>query len=381
MASSAVPKSEYKPKSFDRKKYNVTSHQYPSDLMGYEYNESGESTDTNLAFTYGGNYVVFYINVNNESKMIKNPNILTTPIDPSERVKKEIVGKDYNQLAVGAVLTGEASLAAALTTGGNKKAIGLAAATAIAGSASILSNASSDPISTNSTFSRPQKRLQTAIALHVPNQLSIKYGANWSDEETFGMQALLEGGEVLGRAAEAAGKALANGNTADAKGAIVGGAKGVSGIIANMALKGPNGAAISAMTGLAPNPMKEQIFKGVDFRTFTMDYQFAPRNAQESENVLNIIQAFKYHMHPEFKAGGNFLFLYPSEFDIAYFHAGQENMNIHRHTSCVLTDMDINYTPNGNFSTFKGGMPTQINMTLSFKELTILTKELISQGL
>jgi hypothetical protein len=112
-----------------------------------------------------------------------------------------------------------------------------------------------------------------------------------------------------------------------------------------------------------------------------MEYQFAPRSIDESNNVKNIIQAFKYHMHPEYKDANNFLFLYPSEFDIEYFHGGVENLNIHRHTSCVLTEMNVNYTPNGNFSTFIEGRPTQINVSLTFKELTVLTKELVAEGL
>ena len=380
--ATAVPASTYAPKPFDRQKYDVSSYQYPSDLMGYTTVENRQ-TDSNLAFKYGGNYVVFYINVNNESKMLQNPEVQTVPLDSSERVKKALAGKEYTQNEVIAAQTIPGAAAGAIggatagsVIGGGLKGAVVGGAAGFIGSAAITANTE------NSTFSRPQKRLKTAIALHVPNQLSIKYGANWSDEETFGMQALIDGGEAVGRALAEAGSALMNGSTSGVTSAITGAGKGVSAIVASTALsKGPNGAAMSAMTGLAPNPMKEQVFKGVDFRTFTMDYQFAPRNAAEASNVLKIIQAFKYHMHPEYKDSGNFLFLYPSEFDISYFHAGQENMNIHRHTSCVLTDMDVNYTPNGNFSTFEGGMPTQINLSLSFKELTILTKELIAQGL
>ena len=132
-------------------------------------------------------------------------------------------------------------------------------------------------------------------------------------------------------------------------------------------------------TGLAANPKKEQAFKNVDFRTFSFDYQFAPKSATEAENVLNIIRSFKYHMHPEFKDTTGFLYIYPSEFDIVYYKGTQENLNIHRHTSCVLTEMNVNYTPNGIFSTFANGMPTQINITLTFKELMLLSKELIEK--
>jgi hypothetical protein len=383
MATSAVPASTYQPKSFDKNKYDVSSYQYPSDLMGQEARKT-ITTDSSLANKYGNNYVVFYINVNNESKMLKNPDgtstgTKTVDIDLSERVKKGLAGKQYTEKEVVIAQTAGGAIAGTAVGG----ALGLGGGGGVAGAAVGGIGAAAVAGSTqNSTFSRPQKRLQTAIALHVPNQLSIKYGANYSDEETFGMQALIDGGEAVGRALTEAGKALANNDKAGAASAINSNGKTVTSIVANAALsKGPGGATMSAMTGLAPNPMKEQVFKGVDFRTFTMDYQFAPRDEAEARNVLKIIQAFKYHMHPEYKDAGNFLFLYPSEFDITYFHGGEENLNIHRHTSCVLTDMDVNYTPNGNFSTFKGGMPTQINMTLSFKELTILTKELIAQGL
>ena len=366
-AANAIPKNNYAPKSFEsnQKKYSVEGYSYPENLMGH-------------MAEYGSNYVLFYINVNEASKMLENPATdLTVDIDTSERIKKGITGKEYStasilavQTAVGATQGAAAggALAGALADKLGKGALvgaGIGAAIQGAGAAAIAANASG--------FSRAQKRLKTAIALHVPNQLSIRYGANWSDEETFGMQAAQTGIEIA--------KALATSSESIVDKAKTAG-KGTLAIISNLALtKGPNAAAMSAMSGLAPNPMKEQIFKGIDFRTFSVDYSFSPRNAAESRGVLNIIAAFKYHMHPEYKDANNFLFLYPSEFDIVYYHNGAENMNIHRHTSCVLTEMQVNYTPNGNFTTFAGGMPTQINITMSFKELTILTKELIAQGL
>jgi hypothetical protein len=46
----------------------------------------------------------------------------------------------------------------------------------------------------------------------------------------------------------------------------------------------------------------------------------------------------------------------------------------------VLTDLNINYTPNGSFTTFANGMPTQINIQMTFKELAILTKDQIQAG-
>ena len=373
---SAVPESRYDTKRFvNEQKYEIGNYQYPSDLMGLT--SVGKTTETQPM--YGGNYVVFYINVNNESKMVENPDSSNqfVDVDASERVKKYLAGRENKQKDVIAATTvAGGGIGAAITGSGGTAGGGVfGAAVALVGSASVAANTK------NSVFSRPQKRLKSVIALHVPNQLSIRYSAGWGEEETFGIQALIEGGEAAGRALIEGGKDLADKNIEGAKSSVVEGAKGISTIVANMALKGPGGGALSALTGLAPNPMKEQIFKGVDFRTFNMEYQFAPRSIEESDNVNRIIKAFKYHMHPEFKDANNFLFLYPSEFDIEYYHQGIENLNIHRHTSCVLTEMNVNYTPNGNFSTFREGRPTQINVSLTFRELTILTKELIAEGL
>ena len=137
---------------------------------------------------------------------------------------------------------------------------------------------------------------------------------------------------------------------------------------------------VGKVSGTAANPKKEQLFRNVDFRTFSFNYQFFPRSREEAQKVQAIIKTFKLHMHPEFKDASHFLYTYPSEFDIYYYQNGQENMNIHRHTSCVLTDMNISYTPQGILSTFEDGMPTQINVQLQFKELALLTKEAIADG-
>jgi hypothetical protein len=96
---------------------------------------------------------------------------------------------------------------------------------------------------------------------------------------------------------------------------------------------------------------------------------------------MNIINEFKLHMHPEFKDSNKFLYIYPSEFDISYYTNGSENLHLHRHTSCVLTELAINYTPNAAFTTFENGMPTQINVTMNFRELSLMDKDKIMEGL
>ena len=342
--------------SGDFGKYNIGSHMYPNDLMAPDGR-------------YGGNYVIFYINVATDSKLFKDKSVETVDdIPPRDRgdliaqglTKDQLTGANAvtNTLAGivgGSIATGSAAGAAKGAAVANIPTVGVGFTGTMAPDAT-----------------RSQKRLKTAIALHVPNQLQIRYGMQWSDEDT---AALAMAGAAVQQGVEITKALQSKNNNSDVKG--VGKA-----IIANLTLsKGPNAGANSAALGLAANPKKEQVFKGVDFRTFQFDYQFFPRDSAEAQNVLNIIHEFKYHMHPEFKDTNNFVYIYPSEFDVYYYQGGRENTNLHRHTSCVLTEMNVNYTPNGAFTTFANGMPTQINVTMSFRELALLTKDKVKDGL
>jgi hypothetical protein len=352
--TTAVPGSGYSGKNFDitGSKYDVANHSYPSDLMG-------------KLESYGNNYVIFYINVNDAAKMLENSSSVsaqTVNTDASERDKSVLSSQNISALAAGTASAGLGGITGALASGASGAGKGIALG---AGATAALA------IEQGSKFQRSQKRLKTAIALNVPNQLSIRYSSNYGDEEVSTFQIGIEVANAASRAMESKGSSLVPGSTASA-------------IAATLALKAAGavgGAALSSITGLAPNPMKEQIFKGVDFRTFSMEYMFAPRNEAEAQNVLGIIKAFKYHMLPEYKKGSNFLFLYPSEFDIVYFNGGKENLNVHRHTSCVLTEINVNYTPQGMFNTFRNGMPTQIGINMTFKELAIVTKESVERGM
>ena len=346
--------------TFSDKTYDIAQHSYPEDIM---------------SFQYGGNYVIFYINVAVESKLFNDKTVQTVADVPtrdrgptiamneklyddptSGKAKTAFVGLNAaGQVVEGAVggglLAGKIGAVGGAALNAAPAAIGVGAAATQAAS-----------------VTRAQKRLKTAIALHIPNQLNIRYGVSWGEEDTFSYAAAAAGAEEILKALEGGG-AKNLGNDAAA-------------IVGAMGLKSDKqGAAASAAFGLASNPKKEQVFKNVDFRTFQFDYQFFPRNKDEAANVMRIIQEFKYHMHPEFKDANEFLYVYPSEFDIAYYQNGQENPNLHRHTSCVLTEMNVNYTPNGQFNSFDNGMPTQINITLSFRELSLLTKDKIKDGL
>lgn len=387
MAAGDNPLYNYKPRSgelgsptwFQSDSYTIKNLMYPDDLMSSTNNQ------------YGGNYVIFYINVHEDSYLFKGSeaakNRTVTDIPPN--LRGEVSGKfsSADVVVAGGIagIVGGASAARA-TIGASgadviKKITGIDSAkifgletAANFGTGALVTGAA---ITALGGVANKYKRMESAIALHVPTDLSISYSANWSPTDMAGMAAAATVGDSIGNAIEQLTK---SGITQSAGELSNAGGAGINYLVSRGLQTQGIGEFVGKVSGTAANPKKEQLFRNIDFRTFSFNYQFFPRSREEAQKVQAIIKTFKLHMHPEFKDASHFLYTYPSEFDIYYYQNGQENMNIHRHTSCVLTDMNISYTPQGILSTFEDGMPTQINVQLQFKELALLTKEAIADG-
>ena len=152
------------------------------------------------------------------------------------------------------------------------------------------------------------------------------------------------------------------------------------------ALTGAEGAVPLAnrIFGSADNPFVEVFFNTMNVRTFTYNFNFAPRNEAETMEIQQIIQLFRFHMAPELQGTNSRYYTLPSEFDIHYMYkaangVGYENDYYNRIGTCVLENVSTNYTPNG-VKSFADGAPTQITMSLTFRETETLTKEKINQG-
>jgi len=348
--------------------YAVTHLSYPEDILNVP--------------DYGGNYVMFFINERQESKIAQDTSRVLEDVDPG--VGRAINGAGFSNFAAigssfltgagaGALLGGLFSGAA----GGISKGAAALGATGAVSTGALGNFDSLNPSALGKKFSKPLKRMKHAIALHMPNNFAIRSGAQYEEAETFMTQAFMQGADVLAQGATDLVKNLQSKKPASESiaGLVNDLTAGSAGVAQAAALQNiPGSEAIQSMAGVAPNPKKEQIFKNMDFRTFQYDYQFFPRSGEESNNIRNIVNTFKYHMHPEFKDDDGFLYLYPGEFEIFYYIGDQLNPYIHKHTSAVLKEVNVNYTPQGQFTSFDNGAPTQINMTLSFQELSILTK-------
>ena len=106
--------------------------------------------------------------------------------------------------------------------------------------------------------------------------------------------------------------------------------------------------------------------------------------------VEKIIQTFRKHMLPSrMDTKQDILALnVPNEFNIEYYYKGNENNFINKVGTCLLTDCDITYGGD-KYATFKpsstqdgepGASPTEINMTVTFQEMDIITQEDVDEG-
>ena len=185
------------------------------------------------------------------------------------------------------------------------------------------------------------------------------------------------------------------------------------GALGNMA--GMNGADLTGVLQQAfhqvPNPQMQLIYKGINLREFQFEFIFTPISAQEASAVDNIIKKFIYYSVPALSNSGQYL-IPPQIFKIKFLYTGgsgvlnaisnvfqntltnvlgtqlssalnptnpstiggSENTKLFSIQDCVLTNVNVDYAPNG-WAAYSDGHPVQTRLTLQFKEMDIITKK------
>lgn len=226
--------------------------------------------------------------------------------------------------------------------------------------------------------------LGDSIILYTPPNVKFDYKASYEQAETKNLQLLKETGSSL---FDNIGNFL-DGNFSG-MGDLLATLKDAGGVLGRQVLQGalevtfPGAAGFfTKQTGRAVNPRMELAFQSVPFRSFSFDFDFAPKNLKEVEMVNKMLQLFKFHMLPD--VSNEKYLITPSEFQISYYYRDKANMYIPKISRCVLTDMSVDYSPEGVFHTFKaddkGAMPVISKMTLAFTETEIMTKQTAAEG-
>lgn len=127
--------------------------------------------------------------------------------------------------------------------------------------------------------------------------------------------------------------------------------------------------ALARTTGAVVNSNLELLFNGPNLRSFTFTFKLSPRSKAEADNVVKIIRAFKQAMSVK-KSKGALYLLSPDTFRITYkLKGGEDHPYLNTFKECALTNMNVNYTPDGNYNRFYDGPMTSYEMQLTFQEL------------
>lgn len=197
--------------------------------------------------------------------------------------------------------------------------------------------------------------------LPMPQEIEVAYPKNWATKNGF-MGEFDSSGFWSGTGSAALGGLEGLARVGKATVDMLPGAE-------NLAVEG------SYQTGLTVNERKKLIFEGLDFRTFSFSLLLQPNNAGEQGAMEAWIRRVKFDSAPDVQANGG-LFIYPD-----YFVFEWEKMNnLFKTGPCAITNISVNYTPDGIWSENVDAKPTAMRVNLAISEIEIATKEKIGAG-
>ena len=228
----------------------------------------------------------------------------------------------------------------------------------------------------------------------MPDTLQATYSADWQEMSLGDLGVGLSTLRMINELAPGVEKALKSGDIKKSLGnlastdpavtATVAGLMGATGIGSSVVNAQALGDVVLKGKGYAINPQLQMIFRGVGFRSFQLSFMFTPKSLDEAQEVDNIIKTFKYHFSPALQAGKtdstqSMFLTSPSIFNVQFKIGQNENQYVPKYGDCVLTDIDVNYAPNG-FASHEDGAPVQTTLNLTFKEIVIVDRDKIAKG-
>ena len=252
-----------------------------------------------------------------------------------------------------------------------------------------------DPISniSDGTFlSNTQSKTKANVKERV--LLPIPANVNYQDNPKYN-----EGSGIAGKILPSLAKQIANDADASSIASTLqtAAAAGSQGLVTSILDKLPGlggGAAQFTQNGFGKilNPYVEQVFGGIGMRTFNFNWKLVPRNDAETRAIKNILQVLRGRSLPDYAAklglsanagaldSGNISdrwLTVPHVFRLHWKNGdnGQRIDSLPKIKPCVMTDVQINYTPDNIWATYEGANPVAYDMTLGFTETEIITSQ------
>lgn len=135
----------------------------------------------------------------------------------------------------------------------------------------------------------------------------------------------------------------------------------------------------SVYTGLAVNPFMAVMFNGPKFKTHQFGWRFSPKDATESQIIVDIFNFMKMKSLPSYTPGG-VGFFYPNVILTLIYPESARN-HMYTFKPSVITQVSIHHAPSGTPSFFAGtNAPTEIELKIQLTEISIWTQEDYASG-
>ena len=217
-----------------------------------------------------------------------------------------------------------------------------------------------------STFT---ERILGSVLLPVPNAVNDANSCSWGQDtmnaaqiaaSDIAMKTINKGAGAGMNSVEQATAAAGKEGGADVKDAIAqyfaGQATGVKGILART-------------KGQVINPNMELIFNGPQLRPFNFTFKMSPRDERESITIKKIIRMFKQSMAPQRSEASLFLKA-PNTYKLQFLEgSAREHKFLPKIKECAMTGFNVNYTPDGNYATYRNSAMVAVELSFSFQEL------------
>ena len=261
------------------------------------------------------------------------------------------------------------------------------------------------------------RKIEDDILMYMPQDVSTSMSTSW-------------GGKEITNTAAIALRAYANLTAGDPGAAIQAVGSGIPGFtkglpssvaagLVNMGLNATGAQTnlgmndiLGGTAGVITNPNTEMLFGGPSIRNIGFKFKMAARSEREARNMLTICRRFQHHASAKFGgtspiiggvikglsnlgnsnkpkkektnvtddqifdyANSNNFIGVPDLCLFKYMTGNNVNTYLNQYKACAITNVDVNFTPDGSYSTLVGGYPSAVELTLGFVETKIIYKK------
>ena len=155
--------------------------------------------------------------------------------------------------------------------------------------------------------------------------------------------------------------------------------------------------------GIVINPNAELMYDSPEMREVGMVFKMVPRNGSEADKIRQICQTFRRASLPSFggteedakafqrnserntsetwdMSGEDNWIRVPHLCQFTFMKGHQPHPFLTQFKPCAMSKIEVNYTPDGTYSTYIDGAPNAVEITLNFMETKVVFQEDVTTG-